>query len=392
MSTPVGEPVIPVGDGGTDPMMVRDEVRHLLTTRYDLGEVTEVWPISGGYINWSFGARAVSGDGESLYFVRKYNRGTDGDAVRYEHALIDQLVHRGFDKVAPVLRTGDEASFVTLRDANDPHIDRYFAVYGFLPGETKYSWCFDTDVTETELVNCARTLAEYHAAVSDYAPGRDRRPTPGAYQGNGTLPPIMEHLPILPPIYEALATGAEQNVFGRYLRSKIDTVLRCVRDATLHGRRLEGMPALVVHSDFHAGNMKYQDGEVVALFDFDFARFDYRMFDIGHALHFFCFSWAPEDDGQLWAEKMVRFVREYQAAIREYPGVGPMRPAELANLIPFLHAGNIFTLDWDIRDYFAEPGRDPDEYLTYLQHNVRLMETIDAKQDEISRLVAAAAK
>lgn len=382
--------MIPVGDGGTDPRVVKDEVRHVLTTRYGLGEVTDVWPISGGYINWSFGARATSGDEESQYFIRKYNRGTDGAAVRYEHSLIDHLVRQGFDKVAPVLRTEDDASFVALCDAADPQTDRYFAVYGFLPGETKYSWCFDTDVTEKELVNCARTLAEYHAAVSDYVPSLgSRRPTPGAYQGNGTLPPIMEHLSALPPVYAALAAEAEDDVFGRYLRSKIDTILRCVREATLPDDRLQGMPSLVVHSDFHAGNMKYDDGEVVALFDFDFARFDYRMFDIGHALHFFCFSWATEDDGQLWPEKLVRFVREYQAAIKEYPGVGPMRPAELANLIPFLHAGNIFTLDWDIRDYFAEPGRDPDEYLTYLQHNVRLMETIDAQQDEISSLVAA---
>lgn len=388
-----GEQIIPVGDAGVDPQIVRDEVLDVLIARYDLGDIIDVWPISGGYVNWSFGAKAVSKGVETQYFIRKYNRGATAESVRYEHALVEHLVECGFDKVAPVVRADDGESFVITHEAGSAQAERYVAVYGFLPGECKYSWCFDTDVTEKELNSCARTLAEYHAHISSIPPGLvGPAPSPGAYQGSGVMPRIMDLLPTLPPIYESLAARTEKNVFGRYLRENIDDILRCVRDATRTAHQLHGLPSLTVHSDFHAGNVKYRDGEVVALFDFDYARFDYRMFDIGHALHFFCFSWDPQHDGDLWQDKLRAFVREYQMAAEEIDAVGPLNAAELRNTIPFLHAGNIFTLDWDIRDFFAAPGRDPEEYIGYLQHNVRLMKTIDAKQDEIGRLVAEAAR
>lgn len=383
--------VVPMGDGGADPTAVREQVRDVLATDYDLGEIADLWQISGGYINWSFGARARSGETDVQYFIRKYNRGTNEATVRFEHALVDHLVARGFTRVAPVIRSREGESFVTRSEAGATPAPRHFAVYGFLPGESKYSWCFDTDVTSDELVSCARTLAEYHSAVSDYLPADTGRvPSPASYQGNGAVLPIMELLPQLPLLYAALASRAENNTFGDYLRASIDTINRCVREAALPADRLMGSPSLVVHSDFHAGNVKYDRGDVVALFDFDYARYDYRMFDIGHALHFFCFSWKPESDGRLWPEKLSAFIHAYQEASRGLPGIGPLNAVEVANLVPFLHAGNIFTLDWDIRDYFADPDRDPDEYLIYLRHNVRLMEEIDLQRDAIQRLVTDA--
>lgn len=384
--------IIPVGDTGTDPASVVDEVRDVVTAHYDLGTLKDVWPISGGYINWSFGVLAESKDGESRFFVRKYNKSTAENAVRYEHALVDHLIGRGFAEAAPVLRTHDGSSYVTRRETDvQGSVPRFFAVYGFLPGEDKYSWCFNTEVTDEELVSCAQTLARYHACVSDFDPGNlERKATPGGYPGNGAVPPIMEHLSLLAPIYRDLAGRPGDDAFSRYLREKLELIVDCVTKSIVRGDELREMPVLAVHSDFHAGNMKYIDGHVVALFDFDYSRMDYRMFDIGHALHFFCFSWRPESDGGLWLDKLDAFLRAYQRAARELSGVGPLSPVEAAHVVPFLHAGNIFTLDWDIQDFFAEPGRDVDEYLLFLRHNVRMMETIEANREAIERVVAEA--
>ena len=380
--------VIPAGDFGIDPAHVTEEVRQIIATNYSLGEITNIWRISGGYINWSFGCQTSNDQGPVQYFIRKYNRGIGSETVRFEHALVDHLLMKEYSLVAPVLRTLEGKSFVTITQDG---VERHIAVYGFLPGESKYSWCFDTDVTEKELISCARTLASYHGCISDYCPTIERQSDPLAYQGCGVVPPIMDQLPHLPAVYKKLAARAPINVFGDYLHNKIDVILAALQAAAIPAHQRVDLPMLVVHSDFHAGNVKYVDGDVVALFDFDYARYDQRMFDIGHALHFFCFSWDEDSNGELWADKLSIFLRTYQATMREIGGVGPLSRHELDYLIPYLHAGNFFTLDWDVRDYFAAPGREPEEYLTYLRHNVRLLETINNNQELIMRLAADAA-
>ena len=45
---------------------------------------------------------------------------------------------------------------------------------------------------------------------------------------------------------------------------------------------------------------------------FDWSKLDYRLFDVGLALAYFCSSWEGVDSGELWLDKVALFVRAYQ--------------------------------------------------------------------------------
>ena len=52
---------------------------------------------------------------------------------------------------------------------------------------------------------------------------------------------------------------------------------------------------------------------------------------------------------------------------------------------------NLYILNWDLMAYYEDPGVDVDEYLSYLSHQVRFMEFIEAHQDELAHIVSPAA-
>jgi homoserine kinase type II len=372
--------VCPTGDASCDPSLVRDQARLVFENAYRLGSVVEIEPIVGGYMNWSFKVVAEHDVVQRNYFVRKYNASTRLPEIRLEHGLVTHVVEHGLDVAAPVQQAANGSTWVTRREMIDGRcMSRHFAVFAYLSGEAKYSWCFKTKVTAGELISCAQTLATYHHAVAGFEAGSPCRAKPA----------IMQYLPMLPSIYGRLAATAGRTNFDRLFVQKLDDIISCIGDSQVPAVHLAAMPSLVCHGDFHPGNMKYEADRVVALFDFDFCHLDQRMFDIGHALHFFCFSWDSEDDGALDLDALEAFLGAYQERARELGGSTPLLETELSYLPAFVHAGNLFTLDWDIQDFYADPHRDVDEYVAYLQHNLRMIETINLKRKAIVAAVAA---
>ena len=67
-----------------------------------------------------------------------------------------------------------------------------------------------------------------------------------------------------------------------------------------------------MHCDYHPGNLKWVDEQGVGLFDFDWSKLDYRVFDIAQGVVYFCSSWEGPDKGELRLDKAAIFVRAYQ--------------------------------------------------------------------------------
>lgn len=87
------------------------------------------------------------------------------------------------------------------------------------------------------------------------------------------------------------------------------------------------MPQLPIHGDYHQGNLKYQDSRVIGVFDFEWSKIDFRLFDLALPLVYFCACW-------------------------EGPAAGSLNP-------------------------------DDGEYLTYLNHGHQLMDWIGAQKGRI---------
>ena len=360
---------------------------------YDLGAVVGVDQIFGGYCNLSFAVRTRTAQGEQRYFLRKYGRSITEREIRFEHALVNHIDGKGLHLAARVYPRKAGGTFVVRDEVHGGEREtRYFAVYEMLGGLDKYTWVKNR-CTDAEYDSAGRVLAQFHYLAHDFEP-----------MGLGRAqPPIMQFLRDLRPAFAAYADQARAkaalSVVDEYYLESLPTIDELLRRGAEQEPELQGMPYIPVHCDYHPGNLKWVDGDLPAgalrccgLFDFDWSKLDYRIFDVAEGVVYFCSSWEGHDSGELWLDKATIFLRAYQDEAARFHTPGPLSTAELTALPRMIASANLYVLNWDVSAYYeAEDELNDDEYLMYLKHQVMLMEFIEAHLDELSRLAGSQA-
>jgi len=354
---------------------------------YDLGEVVGVDQIFGGYCNLSFAVRTRTAAGEQRYFVRKYGRSITEREIRFEHALVGHINGQGMHLAARVYPNKAGGTYVTRDEVHGGAQEtRYFAVYEMLTGLDKYTWVKNR-LSETG----GRVLAQFHAAAHDFDP-RDL---------GRSQPPIMRFLRELRPAFARYAEQARAGgtIVDEYYLTHLPAIDALLRRGAEQEPELQGMPYIPVHCDYHPGNLKWLAGDLPAgasrccgLFDFDWSKLDYRLFDVAEGIVYFCSSWEGRDSGELRLDKAAIFLRAYQEEAARFAIPGPLSEAELAALPRMIANANLYVLNWDVSAWYeAEDELSADEYLMYLKHQVMFMEFIEAHLDELSRLAEPSA-
>ena len=356
---------------------VLETVREILDAHYDLGRLVSAEANTRGYINVTYVVTVAAGDAERRYILRRYRFGSVGTRIRFEHELMGELDRRGFD-LAPVpvpTREGD-----TIIDGTALHPDggmrpAYLAAFTFLEGDEPYTWD-NPACTPTELAEVARVLAAYHRALFGWTPA-------ASWRG----PRLIELLPSLVGEWSELGGSSDPTVFEtHFLERRPDLVAIARRlEAALPRETYDTLPHLAVHGDYHPGNLKYRNGTVVGLFDFDWANMDSRCFDVALALMYCCAVWDGEEDDGLDSGKVACFLEAYQ---RELAGssLGPFAGVELDWLPDMIQAANFYVLSWTVGDYFMLRP-DAEEYLRYLGLGTRLAAWLEAHRDDMAALV-----
>jgi len=356
------------------------QVQEIFTTEYDLGEVDRVEQVFGGFENLSFAVHTTCDDGERRYFVRKYKHGTSEREIRYEHKLVRHIRRKGFDLAARVFETRSGDTVVTREELVDgERVDRYFAVYEILEGENKYSWVKNR-LTDAEFEDAGRVLARFHYAACDFEPGELVR----------EQPPIMDFLATLPDSFRQLAQGSTGTKFEAVLVAELPGILESIDRGLTLAPELEGLPRCPVFCDYHPGNHKWVDEHSVGLFDFDWAKLDYRLFDVAVGLVYFCSSWEDADDGEIRLDKVELFLKAYQQEATRHTAPGPLTDAELAALPRMMAIAAMYVVNWDIVAYYKEDSPNDDEYLFFLEHNVAFVKYIESHLQELEALTASA--
>jgi len=357
----------------TDPRM-HEQVAGIVESLYDLGTVTDVREIFGGFTNRSFGVRVVKNGETADYFVRRYKSGIDVGEIRFEHRLIEHAIRNGLHQVAAVVknRGGD----TVVRPAGG---ERFFAVYEFLAGEDRYSWD-RPDLSDAEFESAGHLLAAFHNAARNFDPGGFRR----------REPPILELWPRLPGMLRQLARWPDDREVFRYFRRHIDVILQALDRTVLTPAGASDVPVIPIHCDYHPGNLKWEGDTATGLFDFDWAKMDLRLFDVGMALVYFCSRWNDERDGEMRLDKMALFLGSYQRCLLEHPGLKPIGEGECALLPTLLAVANSYLLQWCLSQFAAATAPDEGEYLRYLRHSVRLMDWVDGHCRLVAETVTAA--
>lgn len=364
--------------GTLERAFLHKQIKEVVEKHYDLGSVTEVFEIFGGYINRSFGFHAEKDGEKHKYFIRKYCKGKNEKEILLEHGMLACAKKNGVDAVAGMIPARNGKTYIQETEGTgENRLDWYFAVYEYLDGEDKYSW-LDTNLTDEELASAAEVMASFHNAVRDFDPKDWARQEPG----------ILELMPILrDKTFKEWAALDVNNVFTDYFRKTLPRVNEVINKLVVPEADRAKLPLNPIQCDCHQGNMKFQDNRVVGVFDFDWAKVDLRVFEIGLALVYFTPHWAGDLDGALKLDKCKVFLEAYQRKLQELGGLSPLNETEKKYLYEFINAGNVYLILWCVRAYYEDLTLNDYEYLFYLQHQVRSMNWVDEHREEIVEMV-----
>ena len=351
-------------------LQVASELRMVLE-QYDLGKLVWYEKNERGFVNVGF---AIETDAARRYFLRKYKRGIKEAEIQFEHSLINHLVAEQFPPVARLYPTRAGLTYLHRLENDQDSEGVFYAIFDYLPGEDRFTWV-DPDCTPEELKNAAITLAQFHNATSHFAPQRQR-----------VEPKILDLLPVIIEIVKECPSKDKGTSFDRYLFENLPFILQSLQRtrAILEEPQARKMVQLVIHCDFHPGNLKYEGEQVVGLFDFDWSKVDARCFDVALAIWYFCAVWAGDGDGALRLGQVEMFLGAYQGWLQGRAGVGPLDPQEGKYLPYMINASNLYVMNWTILDYYAKEV-DPQEYLIYLRHSVEFSRWFEV-QDNFDRL------
>lgn len=356
-----------------------EKIKRTVEDRYDLGMVDSTEEIHGGTVNTSFKVTIAGNQGNTApYFLREYSPAARESEIRFEHALLSHLRNNGFE-LASVPIPGRDSTTYFQAPASSPLLqtDSFWALFDFLKGEDKYTW-IETDLTDQEVSSSADILARLHHHGADF-----RKPS----NSDRAQPPILHFLPLLKQNFATFAGEAKRSR-SRELFKKHAPQIQSILDTGLAvEKRYSGLLKIPIHCDYHPGNLKFENGKGVGLFDFDWSKVDYRVFDVALALFYFTAQWRGDNAGCLRLPPFRLFLNGYQETCTLLDRVGPMTRRELRALVPMLAYANLYVLNWSVIDFSEKADADDDEYYTYIHHGIRVMEWIEDNEKTLQEIV-----
>lgn len=216
--------------------------------------------------------------GRTQLVLRRWAQSIDSASVDYELRLLDALALRGWP-VAPAIDTPIVVD------------GRVWSLAPFLAGEPP-----SADDPRAEQRTRGRLLAALHSDLTHLDGFGQRAPWRRceAILSDPTLDTLLDSFERLQP--EA----------SRILRWHLHRAREL-----LAGLHIEGWPGIVVHGDFTAWNLRFSDGRLSGILDFELAHWDHRIAD-------FALSWRGR----------------YDDVIYGYDEVAPLQADEWAALTP----------------------------------------------------------
>lgn len=334
---------------------------------YDLGSLAGGEKNTRGFVNTAYAITTLREGVQRQYFLRKYRPGIREEEVQFEHSLIEHLSADGRCPVAGLHKTRAGRSYLRRGAGQGEAKDVFYAIFDLLPGEDRYTWV-GPRCTDSELKSSASTLAQFHQAVAGFTPS-----------GRMVEPRIIDLLPMIGEFWSTCPARSKGYAFDALVLEAQGLVMSSINSvrARLSEPEASRMPQMVIHCDFHPGNLMFEGERVSGLFDFNWSKMDWRALDVALALWYFCASWEASEDGRLRLDKAALFLNAYQRSMSEGTAASELDNRELAYLPDLIQAANLYVLHWGVFDYYSKDV-NPEEYLAYLLHSVRFTRWFDS--------------
>ena len=290
----------------------RDELA-LVLSRYDLGVIRSLRDYPRGSRR-SPKVRLRSDRGEFILKRRAPGRG-EPERLAFATSLYRRMIDQHFP-LAPIFPTRDGGLALRVDE-------KAYELFEYVPGSRD-------DGGVPAATASGRTLGRLHALFSQTAPST--RPRQSSFHAARTVPVAVQRIP------DALAaTGASESVC-RAAASNGATLVTAYAEArkTVDQAGYADLPEQPIHGDWHPGNLRYRNGEVVAVFDFDSARLEPRIADVANAaLQCSLHADSRGSDPRQWPESFeMRRIRALIHAYNEAADV-PLSAAE-RTMLPWL--------------------------------------------------------
>ena len=359
---------------------IRNEIADIIEQDYDFGPVVEVYEIFGGYVNRSFGIVCEKDGRRTNYFVRKFNLVTTKIDVEYEHKLINYVKGHGFPEIAWPYATKAGPTYVEKNEKFEGQWrPRLYAAYVYLEGQDKHSWA-KANATPNELRSLGAMHARYHNAGRDFEEGSLKKEEPRIDKFYQTFPEAFKEMASRP---------FKDSYFHDYFNETLPQIQELLKTCVIPDEAWAKMPLTTVHGDFHAGNLKFDGEDATGMFDLDWAKINYRLFDVCLTTLYVAQSWKADDDGRLRLDDCRYYLEGYSQALRELGGLEPFNETEKEWFVRMFHVGNLFLINWCTDGwYYQDPeGHNDYEGQRYMNHFLSSFPQIDDQRAELEDLI-----
>lgn len=299
--------------------------------------------------------------GKKKLVLRKSNPATSLAHIKLEVKLLEYLSDHHFAATPQIIRNL-KGTDITIYNKS------FFTLQTFMPGSIKASWNKPDGLTAKRAQAFFQTIAKFNKAVEKFPSYNNiANQSLGYFVKNGSN--------ILAKKFRKLSPSIGKNLVLKYRLEILEFIKKTDREFVKTG--YDALPKQLIHCDLHPGNVNFLNDKVVAIFDFDWARYDCRFSDLASALSQTNYYFGGKKDGIFKKEKLQSALSNYR---RAYGKSNFSVFQENEYIKAALRAYIIYTFFWAIDLY--EQNKNKENFLS-LNHflNVMLVNDFDCLFD-----------
>ncbi|MFA5423785.1 MAG: phosphotransferase [Phycisphaerae bacterium] len=264
-----------------------DELNEVLS-RYDIGKIQRLESLTAG--NRRAPKMVVFSERGKFLLKRRGSGRDDFYRVAFAHAVHIHLARRDFPVSKLVITKKDGSTIVQL----DHHI---YEMFTFIEG-TRY------DGSSPAARDAGRKMAGFHGSLEDFK-FETMVPLRASFHDSGG---VRSHLKTI---------ASEKKAPIEAMKYTADALMRLYESASVKVNALgfDTWPEIIVHGDWHPGNMLFAEHKVVAMLDFDSVKIAPAVTDLANGMLQFSIVGGRPDPADwpdyLDMEKLSQFLNGY---------------------------------------------------------------------------------
>ena len=307
--------------------------------RYGLsGPFLKLGKNTTGFVNKIF----IVENKNQKFALRQSAEQTSLSHLKFEVAVLDYLEKKSFKFTPRVLSNiaGEKATKVN---------GCYFILQNFLPGHWRANWNNLTTYNKAMLRSHFALLALFSKQISAFNFEKNKhRLGLLSYVGNAEKL-LNKSISALPASKGKSFMRKNQNLILSFALETRQEMLQVGYDS---------LPKQIVHFDLHPGNLHFLKNRAVAMFDFDWVRYDNRLSDLAAALCESCYYYHGSKAGYYRKDRIWAAINSYHQAY----GKSEFKPNKEIKLTKIAFKACLFfqilaCLDW-YKEHYKEKRSD----------------------------------